>query len=149
MYVIKLCTWHEAANSLATVGDYAERVPVQRLLILMKQSDKVFQPPYDYWLYHLWANMASLNHFRQERGFSEFQTLHRLQIRHSSSLSLSVFRYLCSQASLVSCLGAYLRILESSQIFAVVKLAIRFIWHPLTSRHTPSPTASLSEKCLL
>lgn len=27
-------------------------------------------PPYSYWLYYLFANIASLNHFRRARGFS-------------------------------------------------------------------------------
>ncbi len=29
-------------------------------------------PPYNYWIYHLFANMASLNVWRKQRGFSTF-----------------------------------------------------------------------------
>ncbi|PTB70099.1 AMP deaminase [Trichoderma citrinoviride] len=29
-------------------------------------------PPYSYWIYFLYANMTSLNHFRRSRGFSTF-----------------------------------------------------------------------------
>ncbi|KAM0245344.1 hypothetical protein ACHAQJ_010585 [Trichoderma viride] len=29
-------------------------------------------PPYSYWIYFLFANMASLNHFRRSRGFNTF-----------------------------------------------------------------------------
>lgn len=29
-------------------------------------------PPYNYYLYYLYANLASLNHWRQERGFNTF-----------------------------------------------------------------------------
>ncbi|KAK3311182.1 uncharacterized protein B0T15DRAFT_65616 [Chaetomium strumarium] len=29
-------------------------------------------PPYTYWIYHLFANLASLNHFRKQRGFNTF-----------------------------------------------------------------------------
>ncbi|CAE6421584.1 unnamed protein product [Rhizoctonia solani] len=29
-------------------------------------------PPYSYWMYYMFANMASLNHWRQARGFSTF-----------------------------------------------------------------------------
>ncbi|KAJ7916246.1 AMP deaminase [Mycena leptocephala] len=29
-------------------------------------------PPYSYWTYYMFANMASLNHWRQERGFNTF-----------------------------------------------------------------------------
>ncbi|KAL6720714.1 AMP deaminase [Lecanora helva] len=29
-------------------------------------------PPYTYWIYHLFANMSSLNHWRQRRGFNTF-----------------------------------------------------------------------------
>ncbi|QYS94077.1 AMP deaminase [Trichoderma simmonsii] len=29
-------------------------------------------PPYSYWIYYLYANMTSLNHFRRSRGFNTF-----------------------------------------------------------------------------
>ena len=29
-------------------------------------------PPYSYWIYYLWANMASLNAWRKQRGFNTF-----------------------------------------------------------------------------
>jgi AMP deaminase len=29
-------------------------------------------PPYSYWLYYMYANMASLNHWRRARGFNTF-----------------------------------------------------------------------------
>ncbi|KAK3355952.1 hypothetical protein B0H65DRAFT_417687 [Neurospora tetraspora] len=29
-------------------------------------------PPYSYWIYYLYANMASLNHWRKKRGFNTF-----------------------------------------------------------------------------
>ncbi|KAF9220932.1 AMP deaminase [Gyrodon lividus] len=29
-------------------------------------------PPYSYWIYYMYANMASLNHWRQARGFNTF-----------------------------------------------------------------------------
>lgn len=29
-------------------------------------------PPYSYWIYYLFANMASLNHWRKQRGFNTF-----------------------------------------------------------------------------
>jgi len=31
-----------------------------------------FNPPYAYWIYYLFANMCSLNHWRKERGFNTF-----------------------------------------------------------------------------
>ncbi|KAJ4290161.1 AMP deaminase [Collariella sp. IMI 366227] len=34
--------------------------------------DSKQNPPYTYWIYHLFANMTSLNHFRKQRGFSTF-----------------------------------------------------------------------------
>ncbi len=34
--------------------------------------DSKQNPPYTYWIYHLLANLASLNHFRRRRGFNTF-----------------------------------------------------------------------------
>jgi AMP deaminase len=40
-----------------------------------KQWDTIQTPPYSYWIYHLYANMTSLNHWRAERQFSKFEIL--------------------------------------------------------------------------
>ncbi|KAH6630650.1 hypothetical protein B0J18DRAFT_421807 [Chaetomium sp. MPI-SDFR-AT-0129] len=34
--------------------------------------DSKQNPPYTYWIYYLFANLASLNHFRKQRGFNTF-----------------------------------------------------------------------------
>jgi len=34
--------------------------------------NKKHNPPYVYYLYYIWANLISLNHFRQSKGFSTF-----------------------------------------------------------------------------
>ena len=34
--------------------------------------DRLENPPYQYWLYYMWANIQSLNYFRKQRGFSTF-----------------------------------------------------------------------------
>ena len=34
--------------------------------------DSKQNPPYTYWIYYLFANLGSLNHFRQQRGFNTF-----------------------------------------------------------------------------
>ena len=36
-----------------------------------KLWDAKESPPYSYWIYYLFANIASLNHWRRARGFSE------------------------------------------------------------------------------
>ncbi|KAK4187997.1 hypothetical protein QBC35DRAFT_451728 [Podospora australis] len=37
-----------------------------------KQWEAKQNPPYSYWIYHLFANMTSLNHWRKKRGFNTF-----------------------------------------------------------------------------
>ncbi|EEP76599.1 AMP deaminase 2 [Uncinocarpus reesii 1704] len=37
-----------------------------------KQWDTKQNPPYSYWIYFMFANMASLNHWRKQRGFNTF-----------------------------------------------------------------------------
>ncbi|KAF8644681.1 hypothetical protein AX16_008341 [Volvariella volvacea WC 439] len=37
-----------------------------------KLWDNNLNPPYSYWIYYMFANMASLNHWRQQRGFNTF-----------------------------------------------------------------------------
>ncbi|KAG2201548.1 hypothetical protein INT47_007425 [Mucor saturninus] len=39
---------------------------------LPKDWDNVNNPPYSYYLYYLYSNLASLNHWRQARGFNTF-----------------------------------------------------------------------------
>ncbi|KAI9009174.1 hypothetical protein DFJ74DRAFT_354560 [Hyaloraphidium curvatum] len=39
---------------------------------LPKQWNFATNPPYSYWAYFLYANMVSLNHWRQQRGFNTF-----------------------------------------------------------------------------
>ncbi|KAI0204687.1 hypothetical protein F4808DRAFT_411745 [Astrocystis sublimbata] len=37
-----------------------------------KEWDSQQNPPYSYWIYYLFSNMASLNHWRRQRGFNTF-----------------------------------------------------------------------------
>jgi AMP deaminase len=37
-----------------------------------KDWDSLQNPPYTYWIYHLMANMSSLNYWRKQRGFNTF-----------------------------------------------------------------------------
>lgn len=39
-------------------------------------------PPYSYWIYYMFANMASLNAWRRERGFSKLPTFSSVDSRH-------------------------------------------------------------------
>ncbi|KAK9685742.1 AMP deaminase [Basidiobolus ranarum] len=45
---------------------------IHRKYPLAKAWDMPLNPPYTYYLYYMFANMASLNHWRKERGFSTF-----------------------------------------------------------------------------
>ncbi|KAK9766458.1 AMP deaminase, variant 2 [Basidiobolus ranarum] len=44
---------------------------IHRKYPLPKAWDMPLNPPYTYYLYYLYANIASLNHWRKERGFSK------------------------------------------------------------------------------
>lgn len=48
-----------------------ERASYQDLPV-PKDWNNVNNPPYSYYLYYLYSNIASLNHWRQERGFNTF-----------------------------------------------------------------------------
>jgi len=45
---------------------------IYRKFPLPKDWDTTQNPPYSYWLYHLFANITSLNNWRFERGFNTF-----------------------------------------------------------------------------
>jgi AMP deaminase len=45
---------------------------IYRKFPLPKEWNTLQNPPYSYWIYYLFANMASLNVFRKQRGFNTF-----------------------------------------------------------------------------
>ncbi|KIJ06736.1 hypothetical protein PAXINDRAFT_103249, partial [Paxillus involutus ATCC 200175] len=45
---------------------------IHRKFPFPRDWDTVRNPPFSYWIYYMYANMASLNHWRQARGFSTF-----------------------------------------------------------------------------
>ena len=52
-----------------------ESIPERRVAVNMRKPadwDLAWDPPYAYYLYYLYANLYSLNRFREERGFSGF-----------------------------------------------------------------------------
>ncbi|KAF8843329.1 AMP deaminase [Paxillus ammoniavirescens] len=45
---------------------------IHRKFPFPRDWDTARNPPFSYWIYYMYANMASLNHWRQARGFSTF-----------------------------------------------------------------------------